>query len=197
MGLRRLCVYCGSSDKLASEYLHAAALTGKLIAEQGIDIIYGGGGTGMMGALASSALATGGRVIGVIPELFNTPELVHPGLVELHVVDSMHARKAMMAEMADGFLALPGGFGTLEELFEMLTWMQIGLHSKPIGVLNVMGYFDPLIRLIEHAQKQGFIYAEHRELLITSKQPEGLISSLKSFKIPEDLDRWVHRKETL
>jgi uncharacterized protein (TIGR00730 family) len=193
--LQRLCVYCGSSDKLASDYLDAAARMGSLIAAEGIDIIYGGGGTGMMGALASSALAAGGRVIGVIPELFNTTELVHPGLVELHVVKSMHARKAMMAEMADAFIALPGGFGTFEELFEMLTWMQIGLHDKPIGILNVMGYFEPLIQLIDHAQKHGFIYEEHRELVVISKQPEGLISSLRSFKIPANMDRWVNRKE--
>lgn len=191
-----LCVFCGSSDKLDPAYLEAAELMGRSIAGHHLDIVFGGGGTGMMGALAEGAISAGGRVVGVIPEIFNTPELLHAGIEELHVVDSMHARKAMMAELADAFIALPGGFGTLEELFEMLTWMQIGLHSKPIGILNICSYFDPLIGLIQHAEEQGFIYREHQELVLVSDQPEDLISRLEAFKIPEGLDRWVHRRET-
>jgi uncharacterized protein (TIGR00730 family) len=194
--LQTICVFCGSSDDMDSIYLQAAQEMGREIAEHKLSIVFGGGGTGMMGALADGALAAGGRVIGVIPKIFNTPELLHTGLDELHVVESMHTRKAMMADLADAFIALPGGFGTLEELFEMLTWMQIGLHAKPIGVLNIRRYFDPLMNLIQHAQDEGFIYSEHRELVLVSEQPEELISKLEAFNIPDGLDRWVHRRET-
>jgi uncharacterized protein (TIGR00730 family) len=176
-------------------YLEAAEAMGRAIAAQQIDIVFGGGGTGMMGALADGALQAGGHVIGVIPQLFNTPALLHAGLEELHVVESMHARKAMMAELADAFVALPGGFGTLEELFEMLTWMQIGLHRKPIGILNVSNYFHPLMALIEHAQEQGFIYREHGQLMIVSDDPDKLINGLEKFNLPDGLERWVHRRE--
>jgi uncharacterized protein (TIGR00730 family) len=195
MEIQTLCVFCGSSDDMDHNYLKAAEMMGHSIAAHHIDIVFGAGRTGMMGALADGALASGGRVIGVIPEIFNTPELLHAGLEELHVVESMHTRKAMMAELADGFIALPGGFGTFEELFEMLTWMQIGLHSKPIGILNVNEYFNPLLKLIQHAQEQGFIYPEHRELICISDNPDELISSLQAFKIPAGLERWVHRRE--
>jgi uncharacterized protein (TIGR00730 family) len=195
MEIQTLCVFCGSSDDMDHNYLKAAEMMGHSIAAHHIDIVFGAGRTGMMGALADGALASGGRVIGVIPEIFNTPELLHAGLEELHVVESMHTRKAMMAELADGFIALPGGFGTFEELFEMLTWMQIGLHSKPIGILNVNEYFNPLLKLIQHAQEQGFIYSEHRELICISDNPDELISSLQAFKIPAGLERWVHRRE--
>lgn len=196
MEIHTLCVFCGSSDDMGQAYLEAAELMGRTIAAHHIDIVFGAGRTGMMGALADGALASGGRVIGVIPEIFNTPELLHAGLEELHVVESMHTRKAMMAEMADGFIALPGGFGTFEELFEMLTWMQIGLHSKPIGILNVSEYFNPFMKLIQHAQEQGFIYPEHRKLICISDNPDELISSLQEFEIPNGLERWVHRRET-
>lgn len=194
--IKALCVFCGSSDDMDPAYLEAAEAMGRSIAAHQIGIVFGGGGTGMMGALADGALASGGHVIGVIPEIFNTPTLLHNGLEELHVVESMHARKAMMAEMADAFIALPGGFGTMEELFEMLTWSQIGLHSKPIGILNVRQYFNPLLTLIEHAKDQGFIYSEHRELIRVSNDPDELIVSLQAFKIPAGLERWVHRRET-
>jgi uncharacterized protein (TIGR00730 family) len=176
-------------------YLDAAEAMGRAAATHQIAIVFGGGATGMMGALANGALDAGGRVIGVIPEIFNTPTLLHTGLEELHVVESMHARKAMMAELADAFVALPGGFGTLEELFEMLTWMQIGLHSKPIGILNVRNYFKPLMEMIQHAQEQGFIYREHRELMMLSDDPNELITELENFHLPDGLDRWVHRRE--
>lgn len=194
--IKTLCVFCGSSDDMDPKYLEAAKATGGSIAAHQITVVFGGGGTGMMGALADGALKSGGRVIGVIPELFNTPALLHNGLEELHVVESMHARKAMMAELADAFIALPGGFGTLEELFEMLTWSQIGLHSKPIGILNVSAYFDPLLKLIEHAKDQGFIYSEHRDLIRVADDPEDLIVSLEAFEVPDGLERWVHRRET-
>jgi uncharacterized protein (TIGR00730 family) len=149
----------------------------------------------MMGRLADAVLGNRGKAIGVIPKIFETPELMHNGLSELHVVDNMHTRKALMADMADAFIALPGGFGTFEELFEILTWSQIGLHTKPIGVLNVAGYFNPLLNLVEHARSQGFIYSEHRQLLISESNPDQLIDELTRYKSPADLDRWVHRKE--
>ena len=194
--INSLCVFCGSSDDMDPAYLEAAAAMGHRLAAHQIEIVFGGGGTGMMGALADGALASGGHVIGVIPEIFNTPALLQNGLEELHVVESMHARKAMMAELADAFIALPGGFGTFEELFEMLTWSQIGLQSKPIGILNVSDYFNPLLTLIEHAKDQGFIYSEHRDLIRVSQDPDELIVSLQGFEIPDGLERWVHRRET-
>ncbi|MGA9531645.1 MAG: TIGR00730 family Rossman fold protein [Anaerolineales bacterium] len=191
--LRRICVFCGSSDSVPSAYLEAAAEIGELLAERGITIVFGGGSTGLMGALANAALAAGGRVIGVLPRIFNTPALAHAGLTELELVDGMHERKARMAELADGFIALPGGFGTFEELFEVLTWAQIGLHHKPVGVLNIDGYFDPLLALIAHAGDQGFIYAEHQQLLANDREPAGLLRSMEDYQPPEGLARWVDR----
>jgi uncharacterized protein (TIGR00730 family) len=148
-----------------------------------------------MGAVADAAIEGGAEVIGVIPENFNTVELAHDHLTELHVVENMHVRKAMMAQMADAFVALPGGFGTFEELFEMLTWGQVGLHSKPVGVLNVQDYFDPLLNLIDHAQKQGFLYSEHRSLLLAENDPDRLIQALHTYQRPPGLERWVNRQK--
>jgi uncharacterized protein (TIGR00730 family) len=148
----------------------------------------------MMGVLADSALSAGGRVIGVIPEVFNKAQLAHPGLTALEVVDTMHARKARMSSLADGFLALPGGFGTFEELFEMLAWLQIGLHDKPVAALNTSGYFDPLLRAIEHARAEGFVYDERRARVICHSDPEALIDLMLAYR-RQDLpnqrpDRW-------
>ena len=195
MQLRRVCVYCGSSDQSNSTYFDAAAHMGQVLAAHSITLVYGAGGTGMMGKLADAVLDSGGQVIGIIPELFNTPALLHSGLTELHVVGSMHERKARMAEIADAFVALPGGFGTFEELFEILTWSQIGLHHKPIGVLNVNHYFDPLLALIDHARAEGFIYSEHSGLLVAESGPEALLEGLEGYSLPSGLERWVHRKE--
>ena len=149
----------------------------------------------MMGRLADAMLENQGHVTGVIPKIFETPELMHKNLSELHVVDDMHTRKAIMAEKADAFIALPGGFGTFEELLEILTWSQIGLHSKPIGVLNVEGYFDRLLDVFDHARGEGFIYNEHRDLLVCEATPEALLDGLSRYQVPDDLERWVHRKE--
>lgn len=168
---------------------------GEAIAERGLELIYGAGSTGLMGALANGALEAGGQVIGVIPGYFNTPQLAHSGLTRLEVVETIHQRKARMAELADAFIALPGGFGTLEELFEMLTWAQIGLHQKPIGLLNTRRYFDPLLNLVEHARTEGFIYTEHRELLTHTAEPEKLLDALANHSPPEGLARWVNREE--
>jgi uncharacterized protein (TIGR00730 family) len=188
-----VCVYCGSSDRVDDAYLKAAYSMGAAIANRGLSLVFGGGRTGMMGAVANAAMEFGAEVIGVIPERFNTQELVHAGLTELRVVDTMHVRKAMMADMADAFVALPGGFGTFEELFEMLTWAQVGLHNKPVGILNVKGYFDPLLSLIEHAQRQGFLYSEHRSLLVTETDPNQLLEALTVYQSPAGLERWLDR----
>jgi uncharacterized protein (TIGR00730 family) len=191
---KRICIYGGSSDSIAPVFVKAAADLGQVLAQEGIGVVFGGGKTGMMGAIADAMRAEGAEVIGIIPELFNTPALGHQGLTELIVVDSMHIRKARMAEMGDAFIALPGGFGTYEELFEILTWSQIGLHVKPVGVLNVEGYFDPLLDMIEHSRKNGFIYDEHRALLLCADNAADLLEELRAYRTPDGLDRWVHRK---
>lgn len=191
--LKRVCVYCGSSDSVPAGYLEAARAMGQALAARGLTVVYGGGRTGMMGALADAALAAGAQVIGVLPRIFHTPSLAHSGLTELYLVEDMHQRKARMAELADAFVALPGGFGTLEELFEILTWAQIGLHRRPVGVLNVQGYFDPLLGLIEHVRRNGFIYAEHRGLLLCEAEPERLLERMETYRPPDGLERWVAR----
>jgi uncharacterized protein (TIGR00730 family) len=190
-----ICVYCGSSDRIPLSYLDAARMMGRVLAERGLTLVYGAGCTGIMGALADAALEAGGEVVGVIPTLFNTPQLVHKGLTRLEVVPDMQVRKARLAELADAFVALPGGYGTLDELFEILTWAQIGLHSKPIGLLNICGYFDSLVGWIEHAQNEGFIYAEHRSLFTYAETPEVLLDALAAHQPPAGLERWLTREE--
>ncbi len=189
-----VCIYCGSSDSIRPEYLDAARAMGIALAGRGQTVVFGGGRTGMMGALADAALAAGGRVVGILPEQFNTEVLAHRRLSELRVVPSMHARKALMAEMGAAFVALPGGFGTFEELFEILTWAQIGMHQRPVGVLNALGYFDPLLELVDHARREGFIYAEHRGLFVSEAEPGRLLDRLDEFVSPEGLGRWVERR---
>lgn len=193
--LKTVCVFCGSSDRIPASYLAAARQMGETLARHGLRLVYGAGSTGMMGALADGALSAGGEVIGIIPEIFNTPHLMHNGLTRLEIVPDMHTRKARMAQLADAFIALPGGLGTFEELFEMLTWLQIGLHTKPIGLLNTQAYFDPLVTLIEHASLQGFLYPEHRGLFVVRQQPAALIEALQTFHLPENLHRWVQRED--
>jgi len=192
--LRSICVYCGSSDKTNSAYLNAAYEMGAVIAARGLQLVYGAGGTGLMGAVANGALENGGEVIGVLPEIFNTPTLAHKGLTRLEIVEDMPQRKARLAELAEAFIALPGGFGTLEELFEILTWAQIGLHQKPVGLLNVRRYFDPLLELVDKASSEGFIYHEHRALLTSSDEPKVLLEALLNHKPPTGLERWLTRQ---
>lgn len=191
--MKYICVYCGSSDKMAPVYLDAAREMGAAIARRGMTVIYGAGSTGLMGAVADGALDAGGEVIGVIPEMFNTPVLAHTRLTKLEVVANMHVRKARLAELADAFIALPGGFGTFEELFEILTWAQIGLHSKPVGVLNANNYFAPLLELVEHARREGFIYDEHRSLLVAEAEPNALLDTLEKHRPVDGLERWLTR----
>lgn len=193
--MNSVCVYCGSSDKVKPEYLEAARCMGQAVAQRGLQLWYGAGSTGVMGAVAEAALQAGGEVIGVIPALFNTETLAHRGLTRLEVVDTMHQRKERLAQQAEAFVALPGGFGTFEELFEILTWAQIGLHHKPVGLLNVLCYFDPLLAMVERARSEGFIYAEHLSLFQVSDTPEGLLDALDSYRPPPGLQRWLDRTD--
>lgn len=176
--MKRLCVFCGSSRGARPEYAEAAAALGANLAQRGIGLVYGGSRLGLMGVLADAALAQGGRVVGVMPEHLMRRERAHHGLDDLQIVGTMHARKQRMAELADGFVALPGGMGTLEELTETLTWAQLGLHDKPIGLINVARYFDPWLAFLDHAVDQQFLKPEHRRLLHTAADAETLLASL-------------------
>jgi uncharacterized protein (TIGR00730 family) len=175
---RYLCVYCGSSVGARPSYAEAARRVGDALGRRGLGLVYGGGRVGLMGIVADAVLAAGGTVVGVIPVPLALEEIAHETLTELHVVPGMHERKALMAERASGFLTLPGGVGTYEEFFEILTWAALGLHAKPMGLLNVDGYFDPLLRLLDHAVAEGFVRAEHLELLQVSSDPEALAAAL-------------------
>jgi uncharacterized protein (TIGR00730 family) len=165
-------------------YQQAAAALGVLLVRHGYGLVYGGGHVGLMGSIADAVLQAGGEVIGVIPEAMVSRELAHTNVTHLHVVPSMHARKARMAELADAFIAMPGGYGTFEELFEIITWAQLGLHQKPIGLLNVAGYFDALIMMFEHAITEGFIRAAHRQLTVVATQPAALLEALAQHTLP-------------
>jgi len=192
--MKQICIYCGSSDIIPQVYLDAAYEMGRSIAQQGITMIYGAGSTGMMGAVANGALEAGGKVWGVIPKMFDTPQLAHKGLTHYEVTDTMHTRKARMADLADGFIALPGGFGTFEELFEIITWAQVGMHRKPIGLLNTNGYYDLLLDMAIHAEQEGFIYREHRQLFSHAATPAALLEQMNNHRLPEGLERWVERE---
>lgn len=186
----RFCVFCGSNHGVRLVYREAAEELGRLLVARGHGIVYGGGSVGLMGRLADAALAAGGEVIGVIPEKLATKELAHPALTELHVVASMHARKALMAELADAFIALPGGFGTFEELLEMVTWAQLGIHRKPIGVVNVAGYYDALSQLVEHAVREGLIREENRGLFVVAERPADLLERMAGQAAPA-VPSWI------
>jgi hypothetical protein len=177
-------------------YADAARRVGSAIAANGLGLVYGGGRVGLMGVVADAALAAGGRVVGVIPDPLATKEIAHEGVSELIVVPGMHERKAKMAERAAGFLTLPGGFGTLEEFFEILTWAVLGLHRKPIGILNVEGYFDPLLAFLDDSIAQGFVRPEHRSLMVVSNDPESLVAEILHHDIPPPRRRWVEPDET-
>ena len=193
--MKTVCVYCGSSDKMSEAYLRSGHKMGRAIARRGMTLAYGAGCTGMMGAVADGALEVGGEVIGVIPKLFATPALMHQGLSRLEIVEDMHTRKQRLAEISDAFIALPGGYGTFEELFEILTWAQIGLHHKAVGILNDQHYFDPLLTVIEHARTEGFMYAEHNALYVYAEQPDRLLDLLESYQYPGGMEKWVTREE--
>lgn len=171
----RLALYCGSSETIAPHYRQAAAALGELLAKRKIEIVYGGGSVGLMGEVANAAMANGGHVIGVIPQTLDRVELKHTGVSQILVVDGMHSRKAIMASLADGFIALPGGFGTLDEFFEVVTWNQIDIHNKPTGLLNVRGYFDKLLDFFDHTVAEGFVSPENRARVFSSADPEDLL----------------------
>lgn len=193
--MKRICVFCGSSKGNRSEYSEAAVQLGKLLASRGIELVYGGGCVGLMGIVADAALAAGGHVIGVIPEALVLKEVVHEGLPDLRVVKSMHERKALMAELSNGFIALPGGFGTYEEFCEVLTWGQLGLHKKPFGLLNVCGFYEPLLNLFDHAVKEGFLRAAHRQMVVVDVSPESLLERIRTFHVPP-VQKWIRSEET-
>jgi uncharacterized protein (TIGR00730 family) len=191
MPLRRLCVFCGSSKGTRAVYAEAADRFGEAMAGAGLGLVYGGGHIGLMGVLADAVLAGGGEVIGVIPRAMVDKELAHSGLSQLHVVDTMHQRKALMADLADGFAALPGGYGTADELFEILTWGQLGLHTKPVGLLNVAGFFDPLLEWVDHAVAEGFLRAEHRSNLRVADTEDALLRGLIEAPPPLTPPKWL------
>src|SRR5262245_51213183 len=195
MSVRSLCVFCGSSVGARSEYAAAAIATGRLLAERGIRIVYGAGNVGLMGVLADAAMSAGGQVIGVIPQMLVDRELAHRGLTELRIVGSMHERKALMAELSDAFIALPGGLGTFEELCEVLTWAQLGIHDKPVGCLNVLGYFDALFQLLDHAAGEQFVRPQHRGLLKAADGPQQLLAMLGQ-RQPGIAEKWFDREVT-
>jgi uncharacterized protein (TIGR00730 family) len=182
--MQRVCVFCGSKVGNAPMYRDAAERLGGVLVARGLELVYGGGSVGLMGVLADTVLAAGGAVTGVIPGMLATEELLHPRVKDMHVMPSMHARKARMEELSDAFIALPGGYGTFEELLEIVTWAQLGIHNKPVGILDVGGYFKPLLVFLDHAVEEGFIKVTHRELLCSASQPESLLDALAARRLP-------------
>lgn len=193
--MRAVCVFCGSSPGKVPLYGATAIELGRELVARDLTLVYGGGNVGLMGILADAVLEAGGRAIGVIPRALLEREVGHRGLTELHVVRSMHERKALMAEKADAFLALPGGFGTFEELCEVITWAQLGIHAKPCGVLNVAGYYDPLLALFERAVDERFVRAEHRAIVRVAATPAAILDDLATARVPV-LAKWIDRSES-
>lgn len=192
--LTRVCVFCGSSFGRREVYRETAQQVGRLLAERRIGLVYGGSNVGLMGAMTDACLAAGGDVIGVIPQNLVDREVAHRGLPDLRIVQTMHERKALMADLADGFLALPGGFGTLDELCEILTWAQLGIQRKPVGLLNIAGFFDALLALLDHSVEEGFLRPAHRELLISDDNETRLLDRMAQ-STPPDLPKWVDRPD--
>ena len=193
--MRRVCVFCGSSPGVNSAYADAAQAMGWELVRRGIGLVYGGGNVGLMGVVADAVLERGGEVIGVIPQALANREIAHAGVTALHIVDSMHTRKAMMAELSDAFVAMPGGVGTFEEFFEAVTWTQLGLQRKPCGLLNVNGFYAPLAAFIDQAVTEGFIKPVHRAAIVVDSDPGRLLDSLTTIRLP-DVPKWIGRDET-
>ena len=193
--MQRVCVFCGSSPGGNPAYIAAARTLGTLLVRRGLGLVYGGGRVGLMGAIADAVLTAGGEVIGIIPESLARKEVAHMGLKDLRVVPSMHVRKAQMADLADGFLALPGGCGTFEEFFEVVTWAQIGIHRKPCALLNVAGYYDPLLTLFAHAVAERFVHPDHRDMILTDTDPNRLLDAMERFR-SSDTEKWMDRSQT-
>ena len=193
--MNRLAVFCGSKDGASLVFREAAGTLGQALAARGIGLVYGGSRVGTMGAVADATLAAQGQAIGVLPHFLQEKELAHPGLTELHLVHSMHERKAKMSELADGFIILPGGPGTMEEFFEVFTWAQLGLHEIPCGVLNIDGYYDPLIALFDTMERQGFLIPEHRAMLIVESDPDRLLERFATYEAPH-VKTYMDRSQT-
>ena len=192
---KRLCVFCGSSHGANPAYAEAAKTAGNELARRGIGLVYGGGNVGLMGVIADAVLAAGGDVIGVIPEALMAKEVGHRGLPDLRVVKTMHERKALMAELSDGFVALPGGVGTFEEFFEIVTWAQLGLHSKPCALLNVNGFYDPLLRLMDHAIAERFVKPKQRDLVLVDADFSALLDRMATHHVPHE-PKWIGKETT-
>ncbi len=190
--MKNICVFCGSSAGNNSLYRDAAVELGNVLLSQDIGLVYGGASVGLMGIVADTVLEGGGRATGVIPNFFSKTEIAHPSLTELHYVDSMHERKNMMVELSDGFISLPGGFGTLDELFEVMTWAQLDLHVKPVGLLNISGYYDRLLELFDHMVNEGFVKQAHRDMMLVNSSPSPLVEAMKSYQ-PVKLEKWLNR----
>ena len=193
--MKSICVFCGSSDAAHSDYKSAARTMGITLAERGLRLIYGGGKTGLMGEVANGVLQAGGEVTGVIIPSMNTSALAHDGLTLMEVPPDMHSRKARMYELADGFIAMPGGFGTMDELFETLTWSQIGNHDKPVGLLNINNYYTPLLALMDHMMDEGFVLKEHRTSVFVNTAPGQLLDDMANYKHPHDaVKKWLREE---
>lgn len=190
--MKRICVFCGSSAGSQSEYRACAQQLGNELTRRKIGLVYGGGNVGVMGAIADSVLEAGGEVIGVIPEHLMTREIGHKRLTKLHIVHSMHERKALMADLSDAFIALPGGFGTLEEFCEVLTWSQLGLHAKPCGIVNVLGYYTPLLAMLDHAVQERFLKPQNRALVLARDTPAELLMAFDDWR-PVHVEKWLDR----
>jgi uncharacterized protein (TIGR00730 family) len=192
--MQRLCIFCGSSVGARPVYAEAARQVGALLAQRNLGLVYGGGSVGLMGVAADGALAAGGEVIGVIPEFLFQREIEHKGVTEMRVVGTMHERKTIMADLADGFMALPGGYGTLDEFCEIITWAQLGLHRKPVGLLNVAGYFDSFLAFLDHTTAEGFVQPEYRALVLDDTDPASLLDRLRAYQ-PPPVVKWMDKEQ--
>ena len=194
--MKNITVFCGSNSGFRTDYAEAARDLARCFVNQDIRLVYGGGNVGLMGIIADEVMRTGGEVIGIIPESLNKKEVGHRAITELRIVSSMHERKALMAELADGFIAMPGGIGTFEEFFEILTWAQLGFHEKPCAVLNIAGYYDGLLALCDNAVTEGFLRPAHRQLILEDSNPEFLLEKMRNLK-PLPVEKWIDKEEEL
>ena len=194
--MKNITVFCGSNSGFRTDYAEAARTLARIFAQNSIRLIYGGGNVGLMGIIADEVMRAGGEVVGIIPDSLDKKEVGHRGITELRVVSSMHERKALMAELADGFIAMPGGIGTFEEFFEILTWAQLGFHEKPCAILNIAGYYDGLLALCDNAVTEGFLRPAHRQLILEDSNPEFLLEKMRNLK-PLPVEKWIDREEEL
>ncbi|PLW77002.1 TIGR00730 family Rossman fold protein [Cohaesibacter celericrescens] len=195
--MKSICVFCGSSWGRRKEYENAAIALSQEIARRGYRLVYGGSSVGLMGACADAALAAGGEVVGILPHSLKRKEIDHAGLTELHVVDSMHERKAKMVEVSDGFISLPGGAGTMDEMFEVWTWAMLGWHNKPSALMNVEGYYDDLIRFLDKTSQEDFVKQPHRDMLIVDTDASSLLDQMEAYKAPENIAKWIQKESQM